>query len=97
MPGFLAVARPGPVPRFSCSRPPRRCSTSPTRRCALVVKSSLANPGWETGLTSAAIIVAQFATILMALLVTRANVLGRKPLLLLAFVRFRCARPLHMV
>jgi len=48
-------------------------------------KARSANPGWETGLTSAAIIVAQFATILMALLVTRANVLGRKPLLLLAF------------
>jgi MFS family permease len=51
----------------------------------VVQKLSLANPGWETGLTSAAIIVAQFATILMALLVTRANALGRKPLLLLAF------------
>jgi len=51
----------------------------------VVQKLALANPGWETGLTSAAIIVAQFATILMALLVTRANVLGRKPLLLLAF------------
>ena len=51
----------------------------------IVQKLALANPGWESGLTSAAIIVAQFATILMALLVTRANVLGRKPLLLLAF------------
>jgi MFS family permease len=51
----------------------------------VVQKLALANPGWETGLTSAAIIVAQFATILMALLVTRANALGRKPLLLLAF------------
>jgi MFS family permease len=51
----------------------------------VVQKLALANPGWETGLTSAAIIVAQFASILMALLVTRANVLGRKPLLLLAF------------
>jgi hypothetical protein len=49
----------------------------------VVQKLALANPGRETGL--AAIIVAQFATILMALLVTRANVLGRKPLLLLAF------------
>ena len=43
----------------------------------VVQKLALANPGWETGLTSAAIIVAQFATILMALLVTRANALGR--------------------
>jgi MFS family permease len=51
----------------------------------VVQKLALANPGWETGLTSAAIIVAQFATILMALLVTRANDFGRKPLLLLAF------------
>ena len=51
----------------------------------IVQKLALANPGWETGLTSAAIIVAQFATIFMALLVTRANALGRKPLLLLAF------------
>lgn len=46
---------------------------------------ALANPGWETGLTSVAIVVAQFATILMALLVTRANAIGRKPLLVLAF------------
>ena len=51
----------------------------------VVQKLALANPGWETGLTSAAIIVAQCATILMALLVTRANDFGRKPLLLLAF------------
>jgi predicted MFS family arabinose efflux permease len=51
----------------------------------VVQKLALANPGFETGVTSAAIIIAQFATILMALLVTRANALGRKPLLLLAF------------
>jgi MFS family permease len=51
----------------------------------IVQKLALANPGWESGLTSAAIIVAQFSSFLMALLVTRANVLGRKPLLLLAF------------
>ncbi len=51
----------------------------------VVQKLALANPGWETSLTSAAIIVAQFATIFMALLVTRANTLGRRPLLLLAF------------
>ena len=58
----------------------------------IVQKLALANPGWETGLTSAAIIVAQFATILMALLVTRANALGRKPLLLARLSpRFRCA------
>ncbi len=46
---------------------------------------ALANPGFETSLTSAAIIIAQFATIFMALLVTKANELGRKPLLALAF------------
>lgn len=46
---------------------------------------ALANPGWESGLTSAAIIIAQLATILMAFLVTRANRFGRKPLLILAF------------
>ena len=51
----------------------------------VVQKLALANPGFETGVTSAAIIIAQFATILMALLVTRANALGRKPLLLVAF------------
>lgn len=48
-------------------------------------KLALSHPGLETSLTSAAIIVTQFATILMALLVTMANVVGRKPLLLLAF------------
>lgn len=57
----------------------------------LAQRLALANPGWETGLTSAAIIIAQFATIFMALLVTRANDFGRKPLLLLAF----CAVPLR--
>ena len=51
----------------------------------VVQKLALANPGRETSFTSAAIIVAQLATILMALLVTRANALGRKPLLILAF------------
>lgn len=48
-------------------------------------KLALANPGFETSLTSAAIMVAQFATILMALVVTLANRIGRKPLLLIAF------------
>jgi MFS family permease len=48
-------------------------------------KLALAHPGYETGLTSAAIIVAQLAAIPMALLVTRANALGRKPLLIIAF------------
>jgi MFS family permease len=51
----------------------------------VVQKLALANPGWETPLTSAVIIVAQLVTIFMALLVTRANALGRKPLLLVAF------------
>jgi len=51
----------------------------------VVQRLALANPGWETGLTSAAIIAAQLTTILMALLITMANRFGRKPLLLLAF------------
>ncbi len=49
-------------------------------------KLALANPGWETGLTSTSIILAQIVTILMALLVTRANAIGRRPLLIAAFV-----------
>lgn len=48
-------------------------------------KLALANPGWETGLTSVSIIMAQLVTIGMAMLVTRANSIGRKPLLTLAF------------
>ena len=47
-------------------------------------KLALAHPGYESGLTSAAIIVTQLATIPMALLVTRANMIGRKPLLIIA-------------
>jgi MFS family permease len=49
-------------------------------------KLALANPGWETGLTSMSIVLAQLVTILMALLVTRANAIGRRPLLIAAFV-----------
>jgi MFS family permease len=48
-------------------------------------KLALSHPGYETGLTSGAIIVTQLATIPMALLVARANLLGRKPLLIIAF------------
>src|SRR5271169_1021252 len=48
-------------------------------------KLALVHPGHETGLTSAAIIITQLATIPMALLVTRADALGRKPLLIIAF------------
>ena len=47
-------------------------------------KLALAHAGYESALTSAAIIMAQLATIPMALLVERANLIGRKPLLLLA-------------
>jgi predicted MFS family arabinose efflux permease len=47
---------------------------------------ALAHPGWETGLTSLSIVLAQLVTILMALLVTRANAIGRRPLLIAAFV-----------
>ncbi len=46
---------------------------------------AVANVGWETGLTSLSIIMAQFVAMLMATIVTRANKLGRKPLLTLAF------------
>jgi MFS family permease len=52
----------------------------------VVQKLALANPGWETGFTSAAIIIAQLATIAAAVLVTRANRIGRKPLLILAIL-----------
>jgi MFS family permease len=48
-------------------------------------KLALAHPGFESGLTSGAIIVTQLATIPMAMLVARANTLGRKPLLIIAF------------
>jgi hypothetical protein len=48
-------------------------------------KLALANPGWETGLTSVSIVLAQLVTILTALLVTRANATGRRPLLIAAF------------
>jgi hypothetical protein len=48
-------------------------------------KLALAHPGYETGLTSAAITITQLATIPMGLLVTRANAFGRKPLLIIAF------------
>ena len=49
-------------------------------------KLALAHPGREAALTAAAIVVAQVVTIPMALLVTRADVLGRKPLLVAALV-----------
>jgi predicted MFS family arabinose efflux permease len=48
-------------------------------------KLALANPGWETGLTSVSIVLAQLVTIPTALLVTRANAIGRRPLLIAAF------------
>jgi MFS family permease len=49
-------------------------------------KLALSHPGQEAALTSAAIIVAQLATIPVALLAGWANVLGRKPLLIAAFL-----------
>jgi MFS family permease len=49
-------------------------------------KLALADLEWSTGFTSAAIVIAQLATIAGAFLVTRANLLGRKPLLIMAFV-----------
>lgn len=49
-------------------------------------KLALSHPGREAALTSAAIIAAQLATVPMALLVGWADVLGRKPLLIAAFL-----------
>jgi MFS family permease len=48
-------------------------------------KLALAHPAYETGVAAAAILLAQISTIAMALVVTRANAFGRKPLLLAAF------------
>lgn len=48
-------------------------------------KLALEARGFESATTSAAIIVAQLATIPMAFLVMRANLIGGKPLLILAF------------
>src|SRR3954463_2832345 len=47
-------------------------------------KLALSHPGQEAALTSSAIIVAQLATIPMELLAAWANVIGRKPLLIVA-------------
>jgi MFS family permease len=49
-------------------------------------KMALLNPGREAALTSAAIVVAQLATVPVALLVGRADVVGRKPLLIVALL-----------
>jgi MFS family permease len=49
-------------------------------------KLALSNPGQAAALTSSAIIVAQVATIPMALLAGWTDVIGRKPLLVLAFL-----------
>ncbi len=62
-------------------------------------KLALTHQGYESGVTSAAIIVSQLATIPMALLVARANSFGRKPLLLAAFAALAlrgglCAAPI---
>jgi MFS family permease len=47
---------------------------------------ALLNPGREAALTSAAIVVAQLATVPVTLLVGRADVVGRKPLLIVALL-----------
>jgi MFS family permease len=47
-------------------------------------KLALAHPGREAALTSAAIVVAQVVMVPMALLVARTDVIGRKPLLVVA-------------
>jgi MFS family permease len=49
-------------------------------------KLALANPRFAPGFASASIVMAQLVTILMSTLVRRANVTGRKPLLILAFL-----------
>jgi MFS family permease len=49
-------------------------------------KMALLHPGREAALTSAAIIASQLATIPVALLIGRADVVGRKPLLVAAFL-----------
>lgn len=48
-------------------------------------KLAHAHPGYESGFTSAAIILGQLSTIPMAALVARADPIGRKPLLIFAF------------
>lgn len=60
-------------------------------------KLALAYPGREAALTSAAIIVAQLVMIPMALLVARANILGRKPLLLVALAALPLRGALYTV
>jgi len=52
---------------------------------------ALANPGLESSLTSTSIILAQIVTILMARLMARADLPGRKPLLIVALVAL-CGR-----
>jgi MFS family permease len=47
-------------------------------------KLALSHPGQESALTSGAVIVAQMATIPVALLLARSDVLGRKPFLIVA-------------
>ena len=51
----------------------------------LAQKLSLAEPGFESGVTALAIIVAQLATIATTFLLARADAIGRRPLLILAF------------
>ncbi|WP_175492597.1 MFS transporter [Methylocapsa palsarum] len=51
----------------------------------MLQKLTLANSGLGTEITSLALIITQATTIMMALIVTRANELGRKPLLIAAF------------
>jgi MFS family permease len=49
-------------------------------------KLALANPRFAPGFTSLSIILAQVVTIVMSMLLRRANTTGRKPLLILAFL-----------
>ncbi len=51
----------------------------------LAQRVALSKPGYESGMTAIAVIIAQLATIAMTFLLARADAVGRRPLLILAF------------
>ena len=68
----------------------------------LLQELALAYPGWETSLTSAALMISQLATAAAALLVTRADAIGRRPLLLMSIAAlflqgFLCMLSIHPI
>ena len=89
--GWRALLRSRPLLVFAAAAAIFNFANTPLLQL-VAQKLALAHPGYETGLTSAAIILTQLATIPMALLVARANALGRRPLLIIAFaaVPLRC-------